>query len=94
MPQRFTDAELEAFAIDPRQPSAMAVCPFCGLELVLGYRKDTGNLSLAHASFPDPTRPGEHIAGCDPFRDIASRNGVEFLRLCKSRGVHWQRLVG
>lgn len=94
MPGRFDDAALEAFAINPRRPSAWATCPCCGGQLVMGYRKDTGSLSLAHDTLPDPAHPGVHLAGCAPFREIAARNVVEFLRICQSRGVRWQKLVG
>jgi hypothetical protein len=94
MGQRFTDEQLEAFYIDPTRPTTWATCPHCGGLLVMGYRKDTGNLSLAHESYPDPERPGAHWPGCEPFRALCERNPVEFLRLCKSSGVHWQKLVG
>jgi hypothetical protein len=91
---RFTEAQLESFYINPRRPAVRAVCPFCGGELVMGHRKDTGNISLAHDAVPDPLHPGQHVAGCEVFQQIASRNVVEFLRLLQSRGVRFEKLVG
>lgn len=91
MGQRFTERELEQFAIDPRKPGGWCRCPFCGLLVVDAHRRDTGNRAIAHETLPDPTRPGERLAGCEAFRRVEL---LDFLRLLKSNGVSWQKLVG
>lgn len=92
---RFSDAELESFLIDPREPASFAPCPFCGRDIVLGVRKETRNVCLAHAAYKDPTDATglRYLSGCEPFTTMVARNPLDFLRACKSHGVRWERLV-
>lgn len=78
MAGRFTEAELESFSIDPREPAGLATCPWCGQDIVLGVRKDTRNVTIAHSAHKDPTDPSgtRFISGCDPFVAALSRPDV------------------
>lgn len=93
MAARFTRTDLESFYLNPDRPIRFAKCPFCGRVVFNGYRKDTGNMSLAHQSFPDPLRPGEHIAGCEAFRALSTTNLRELARLFRASGVQWTDLA-
>lgn len=88
----FTEQQLETFFIDPRRSWAWGICPFCGGTLLLGHRRDTGNLALAHSAVPDPTVPGAHLAGCLRFAELTSTNMLEFLRLLKGSGFRWSEV--
>jgi hypothetical protein len=85
---------LDSFALDPREPVSMARCPFCGLDLVLGVRKDNGHAALAHSSHPDPSDPThtKHKTGCDRFNAIAREPDV--LRRLHREGARWKMLEG
>lgn len=91
MPGRFTERELDAFSIDPRKPGGWCVCPFCGGLVVDAHRRDNGNRTIAHETLPDPTRPGARLSGCEAYRRV---DLLDFLRLLKSQGVEWKKLVG
>jgi len=90
MASKFGDAQLEALNVDPAR-SLTAPCPFCGSDMVLGPRRDNGNVSIGHAAIDTPEGP---ICGCSPFRELVYTKPLEFLRLCKSHGVRWARIVG
>jgi hypothetical protein len=89
---RFSHAELEQFAIDPRG-AHWGPCPWCGGSIVVGRRKDTGNTALCHEMLPDPARPGESFCGCERFRELAATNQVELLRLLRAARFRLQPLV-
>lgn len=93
---RFTDEQLESFMLDPREPASVAVCPFCGGDVVLGVRKESRNVCLAHQAHKDPTDASgtRFVSGCEPFTTMVAQNPLDFLRACKSRGVRWERLTG
>lgn len=84
---RFQGAELDHLNIDPREPFAWSDCPFCGRVIVLGVRKGTRNVSLAHHAETGPD--GSVILGCEPFSQVTAVNPLDFLRLCKSAGKRW-----
>jgi hypothetical protein len=93
MPGRFTDAELESFQIDPREPAGLARCPWCGQDIVLGVRKDTRNVSLAHAGHRDPTDATgtRFISGCDPF--VHALGQPDVIRRLMAAGARFEKLV-
>ena len=100
MPNRLTDAQLEQFMLDPREPCHVATCPYCGSIVVLGVRKVSegkGNACLAHEAVQDPLDPThtKYTSGCAPFAEMTSGTGgaVSFLRACKVRGIHWEKFV-
>jgi hypothetical protein len=90
---RFTASELEQFAIDPTRRAYWGTCPWCGLTIVLGHRKDTGNVCIAHEGFPDPMQQGAMLCGCEVFRELASTNQVELLRLLRTARLRLQPLT-
>lgn len=89
-----TSVLLESFAFDPSEPIYVARCPFCGLDLVLGVRKDNGHASLAHSSYPDPDDPTKtrHLTGCEKFNALAHANDV--LPQLHRAGARWQAVEG
>jgi hypothetical protein len=93
MAGRFTDAELASFSIDPQEPAGLARCPWCGQDIVLGVRKDTRNVSLAHAGHRDPTdlTGTRYVSGCDPFLDALGHDDV--IKRLYNAGARFQRLV-
>jgi hypothetical protein len=91
---RFSDEELQAFFINPERPASWGVCPFCGGTIVLGFRKDNGNQTLAHSALPDPTQPGQHLTGCTEWREVAQINMGNFLRLLMGHSFRFQPIRG
>lgn len=89
----FDDSNLRAMNFVPSD-SLHARCPWCGGDLVLGRRKDTGAMALAHSVLTDKSRPQtEYIAGCDRFRDLVQADQAEFFRLLRTHHVRWTRLA-
>jgi hypothetical protein len=90
---RFSDAELESFSIDPREPAGLARCPWCGQDIVLGVRKDTRNVSLVHAGHQDPTDPTNtrFVTGCEQFARVVRLPDV--MQQLHNAGTRFQRLV-
>jgi hypothetical protein len=88
------DAQLDAFKFDLSEPIYMARCPFCGLELLLGVRKDNGHAALAHSSHPDPNDPTHtrHITACERFKAIAGNTDV--IPRLHREGARWQLVEG
>lgn len=93
MPSRFTEQELESFYLDPREPPGLARCPWCGGDIVLGVRKDTRNLSIAHQAHPDPTDSTgtRFVSGCEQFLAVLGHN--DLFQCLFSAGARFQRLV-
>lgn len=88
------DAALERFYLDAKRPAVQGVCPFCGGTIVMGFRKDTANLSLGHSAVDDPLHPGFPFAGCVRYVElVSSGQPQEFLRLLKGQGFRFQPLV-
>lgn len=87
-----TEAQLESMQIDPREPAAIARCPWCGQAVVLGVRKDTRNVMLAHAGARDPTDPSgtRYVSGCDPFVDALGKDDV--IKRIYSAGARFQKI--
>jgi hypothetical protein len=90
---RFTQAELETLSIDPRESAGIARCPWCGQDIIIGVRKDTGNITLAHAGHRDPTDPTgtRYISGCDAFMEALQHDDV--IRRIYNAGGRFQKLV-
>ena len=90
---RFIDEELEKFIIDPREPAAWSRCPFCGADIVMGVRKDTRNITLAHSAFRDPSDASgtRYVSGCDRFTQALSR--VDVIEYLFQAGARFQKLV-
>jgi len=88
----FTGEQLESFGVDPRQPITHAMCPFCGLVLLWGYRvglpRGTAQI-IAHQLLPAPDGNG-YTNACDRFRELS--HTTEFLRLLASSGVKFRPL--
>lgn len=68
--------------------------------MVLGYRKDNGNLSMGHSvvALPGTRAPNGAVqqalnSGCDTFRELVSTDPRELFRLLKGHGTKWARLV-
>ena len=80
------------FFVDPARSWAYGRCPHCGGAIVLGHRKDTGNLTLAHSAIPDPLHPGQAFLGCEPFRELAPVQGTEYLRTLRSQGFRFLKV--
>jgi len=82
--------ELDSFALDLREPIYVARCPFCGLDIVLGVRKDNGHACLAHSSHPDPNDPTHtrHMTGCEKFNLIC--RGADVIPRLHREGARWQ----
>lgn len=93
MPGRFTEAELDTMQIDPKEPAGLARCPWCGQDIVLGVRKDSRNVSLAHAGHRDPTDASgtRFISGCNPFVEALSHDDV--IQRLVNAGARFQKLV-
>jgi hypothetical protein len=93
MSGRFSDAELESFSIDPREPAGLARCPWCGADIVLGVRKDSRNVSLAHSGHRDPTDPTgtRYVSGCEPF--VHALGQVDVMRILVNAGARFTKLV-
>jgi hypothetical protein len=94
--QRFSDEQLGALKLDP-SAAIYATCPFCGGDLAMGYRIDTGNLALGHSADAPPGAPGAggqvFISGCERFRALIPSDPREFFRILKGRGVKWRKLT-
>jgi hypothetical protein len=93
MAGRFTEAELETLQIDPHEPAGLARCPWCGQDIVLGVRKDSRNVTLAHAGHRDPTDPTglRWISGCAPFVEALGYDDV--IRRLVDAGARFEKLV-
>jgi hypothetical protein len=91
---RFTDEELQGFFINPERPASWGNCPFCDGTIVLGFRKDNGNQTLAHNAIPDPLQPGAMLTGCEVWREVAQVNLGNFLRLCLTNNFRLQPIHG
>lgn len=87
---KFSDAELQGFKLE-LQTALHARCPFCGGDLVLGYRKENGNLALLHSL--EPEKPSL-IPGCETFQRLIHEQPAEFFRLLRSRGTQFARIAG
>jgi hypothetical protein len=88
-----TAEELEkSFFVDPTRSWAWGICPDCGGHIVLGHRKDNGNLTLAHSAIPDPLHPGTAFCGCESFRELAPVQGHEYLRTLRGKGFRFQKV--
>jgi uncharacterized C2H2 Zn-finger protein len=94
MAGRFTEAELEALQIDPRESAGLARCPWCGQDIIIGVRKDTRNVTLAHGGHRDPTDASgtRFITGCDPFVDALKQDDV--LARLYNAGARFRKLLG
>lgn len=91
---RFSDAELERFFLDPRQPCTWAICPFCGGTMVMGYRKDRAagaSLVLAHTA----VRHADGAAtACEKWDAHQGPLIGAFVKLLRAASVRFRPLVG
>lgn len=89
-PVGFTDDELDRLPFDRHLVIKWAVCPFCGLRVATGTRKDTRNLSIVHEAIEDVRAPGEAMAGCERFRALSSTNLRELAQCFRSARIEWR----
>jgi hypothetical protein len=86
--------QLESFQFNPAEPLYIARCPFCGLDLMLGVRKDNGHASIAHSSHPDPNDKTHtrYMTGCERFNALVGVPDV--LPRLHREGARWQAVEG
>jgi hypothetical protein len=92
MSGQFSREELEQLRLDPYEPAAIARCPSCGEDIVIGVRSDTRNISLAHAGHRDPTDATgtRWISGCDLF--VEAMRYADVLKRLYNAGARFARL--
>lgn len=82
--------DLESFKFDPGEPIYRARCPFCGLDLMMGVRKDNGHAAIAHSAHPDPGDPMRHVTACQGFQFLLTQ--ADLLPRLERLGAKWQRI--
>lgn len=89
---RFTEAELQTLDLDLSESAGIARCPFCGLDMILGVRKATRNVTLGHQGHADPTDPTgtRFISGCPAFAEATRHPDV--MRRLQLAGATWHKL--
>jgi len=84
--------KLAQFQFDPREPIYRARCPFCGLDIMMGVRKDNGHSAIAHSSHADKddvTRT-RHVTSCEGFKFLLTQADV--LPRLHKLGARWERV--
>lgn len=92
MTEHFSREDLQELSIDPYEPAAIACCPWCGEDVVIGVNDKSRNITLAHKGHRDPTDTTgtRWVSGCNPF--MQALKGDDVIRRLYDAGARFQKL--
>lgn len=84
--------KLAQFQFDLAEPIYRARCPFCGLDIMMGVRKDNGHSAIAHTSHVDPKDVTQtaRVTSCAGFQFLLTQ--ADIIPRLRKLGAVWERV--